>query len=192
MCLDATDTINGKTRTMAQLLNRLDVSRSALLVTKASDEKVVLAANNVARLWTLPVNQLNAEELLSRETLIMTVEAARWAEESLAGEPHGRRGKKHTSAMIEAEEADDELVIGTLAAMPEDPEDIVEEPEEAPPEETVEATEEAPAPPSRRSQAATAGQEEAPPEDIQQDAGPESSPGPESPSAQETDAEEEG
>ena len=191
VCLDATDTINGKTRTMAQLLNRLDVSRSALLVTKASDEKVVLAANNVARLWTLPVNQLNAEELLSRETLIMTVEAARWAEESLAVEPHGRRGRKHTVAMIEAEEADDELVIETLAAMPEDPEDIVEEPEEAA-EETVEATEEAPAPPSRRSQAATAGQEEAPPEDIQQDAGPESSPGPESPSAQETDAEEEG
>ena len=35
---------------------------------------------------------LNAQELLSRETVIMTLEAARWAEETLALEPHGRRG----------------------------------------------------------------------------------------------------
>jgi hypothetical protein len=59
---------------------------------------VVWAASNLKRIYTLPVNQLNAEALLARETLIMTVEAAKWAEEALAVEPHGRRGRKFAAA----------------------------------------------------------------------------------------------
>ncbi|NQW22117.1 MAG: 50S ribosomal protein L4 [SAR202 cluster bacterium] len=93
-CLDATDTIDGKTKSMAQLLENLSVSRSTLFVTKGSDKIVVQAAHNLDKVWTLPVNLLNALELLSKETVIMTVEAARWLEETLAAEPHGRRGTK--------------------------------------------------------------------------------------------------
>ena len=94
VCLDSTDTIDGKTKSMAQLLQNLSVAGSALVVTMSSDRNVVLAAHNLKKIWTIPVNQLNAQELLARDMVIMTVEAARWAEETLAAEPHGRRGAK--------------------------------------------------------------------------------------------------
>ena len=77
---------------MVDLLSNLGITGSALLVTQSAETTVVRAAHNVQKIWTLPVNQLNAQELLSRETLVITLEAARWAEESLATDPHGRRG----------------------------------------------------------------------------------------------------
>ena len=90
--VDSLDTVNGKTRSMVELLNSLGVTGSALMVTRESLPSVVRAAHNLKKVWTLPVAQLNAQELLSRETVIMTLDAARWAEETLAVEPHGRRG----------------------------------------------------------------------------------------------------
>ena len=94
LCLDSMDTIDGRTRSMAGLLDRLNVSGSALIVTLGTDRNVVQAASNLKKIYTLPVNQLNAETLLSKDTLILTEEAAHWAAESLAVEPHGRRGRK--------------------------------------------------------------------------------------------------
>ena len=91
-CLDSMNTIDGKTKSMAQLLENLSVSSSALVVTKGTDRYVVQAASNIQKIWTLPVEQLNAQELLSKDLVIMTVEAARWVEETLSSEPHGRRG----------------------------------------------------------------------------------------------------
>ena len=90
VCLNSLDTVNGKTRSMVDLLANLGISGSALLVTLGSDTQVVQAAHNVKKVWTLPVNQLNAQELLSRETLVITLDAVRWAEESLVSDPHGR------------------------------------------------------------------------------------------------------
>ena len=92
ICLDSFDTVNGRTKSMVDLLSNLGITGSALLVTQSGESTVVRAAHNVQKIWTLPVNQLNAQELLSRETLVITLEAARWAEESLATDPHGRRG----------------------------------------------------------------------------------------------------
>ena len=77
-CLDSMNTIDGKTKSMAQLLENLSVSSSALVVTKGTDRYVVQAASNIQKIWTLPVEQLNAQELLSKDLVIMTVEAARW------------------------------------------------------------------------------------------------------------------
>ena len=94
ICLDATDTVDGKTRSIADLLQTLGVATSVLMVTRESDQNVVRAAHNLKKVWTLPVNQLNAAELLSREAVVMTVDAARFAEEAFAIEPHGRRGRK--------------------------------------------------------------------------------------------------
>lgn len=102
VCLDSMDSIDGKTRSMTGLLERLNVSGSALIVTVDGDQDVIRAASNLKKIYTLPVNQLNAEALLSREMLILTVEAARWAEETLAAEPHGRRGLKFSSTPDEA------------------------------------------------------------------------------------------
>ena len=109
VCLDSMDSIDGKTKSMQGLLERLNVSTSALVVTMDSDQEVVRAAGNLKKIYTLPVNQLNAEALLSRDTLILTVEAARWAEESLAAEPHGRRGRKFASGPETAEADDPEM-----------------------------------------------------------------------------------
>lgn len=97
VCLDSTSTIDGKTKSMTQLLENLSIGGSALVVTKGTDRSVVMAAHNLTKIWTLPVHQLNALELLSRDMVIMTVEAARWMEETLASEPHGRRGAKWVS-----------------------------------------------------------------------------------------------
>lgn len=104
VCLDSMDGIDGKTRSMTGLLARLNISGSALIVTLGADAEVVQAASNLKKIYTLPVNQLNAETLLSRDTLIMTVEAARWAEDTLASEPHGRRGRKFASSINGKEE----------------------------------------------------------------------------------------
>ena len=92
VCLDSVDTVDGKTKSMAELLNNLHISGSALMVTREAEGLVIRAARNLPKVWTMPVALLNAQELLSRETLIITLEAARWVEETLAVEPHGRRG----------------------------------------------------------------------------------------------------
>ena len=146
VCLDATDTVDGKTRSIANLLQTLGVSTSVLMVTRESDRNVVRAAHNLKKVWTLPVNQLNAAELLSREAVVMTVDAARFAEEAFAIEPHGRRGRKFALS--------GELPVETAADALADEEALIEE---TPAEET-------PAAPSRaRRSAATADEEQADP-----------------------------
>ena len=87
ICIDAMDGINGKTKAMVELLSNLGITGSALVVTKDTVTNVVRAAHNIEKIWTLPVNQLNAQELLSRDKLVITLEAARWAEQELAVAP---------------------------------------------------------------------------------------------------------
>ena len=87
ICIDAMDGINGKTNKMVELLSNLGITGSALVVTKDTVTNVVRAAHNIEKIWTLPVNQLNAQELLSRDKLVITLEAARWAEQELAVAP---------------------------------------------------------------------------------------------------------
>ena len=87
ICIDAMDGINGKTKSMVELLSNLGITGSALVVTKDTVQSVVRAAHNIEKIWTLPVNQLNAQELLSRDKLVITLEAARWAEQDLAVPP---------------------------------------------------------------------------------------------------------
>ena len=93
VCVDGMAGVDGKTKSMVSLLANLGVSGSALVVTKDGAGGVVRAANNLEKIWTLPVNQLNADELLRRDTVIITLDAVRWAEQELAAEPHGRRGR---------------------------------------------------------------------------------------------------
>ncbi|MCS5657517.1 MAG: 50S ribosomal protein L4, partial [Dehalococcoidia bacterium] len=87
ICVDDMDGINGKTKSMVELLSNLGITGSALVVTKDTVTNVVRAAHNIEKIWTLPVNQLNAQELLSRDKLVITLEAARWAEQELAVAP---------------------------------------------------------------------------------------------------------
>lgn len=99
VCLDTLDAVDGKTKSMVQLLDRLGISGSALVVTHEPEEGVIQAARNLKNIWTLPVALLNAHELLRRETVIMTAAAARWAEQMWAVAPHGRRGSLSTSEL---------------------------------------------------------------------------------------------
>ncbi len=103
ICLESWDGVDGKTKSMAELLQNLEVSGSALMVTLDPEENVVRAAHNLGKVWTLPVNLLNAHELLRRETVIMTVDAARWAEEFLSAPVRRRVG-----AAVEETPDDDE------------------------------------------------------------------------------------
>jgi large subunit ribosomal protein L4 len=102
VCLDSMDGVDGKTKSMVDLLSNLGVSSSALLITLESNQKVVRAAHNLQKIWTLPVTQLNAQELLRRETVIITVDAARWAEQFLAAAAMGRGAIKARLALANA------------------------------------------------------------------------------------------
>ena len=73
---------------MVSLLQKLEISGSILFITRQPQQQsVIRASHNLGEVWTLPVALLNAHELLRRETVIMTVEAARWAEQVLAAAP---------------------------------------------------------------------------------------------------------
>ena len=104
VCLDNLDSLNGKTRSMVDLLGNLGIAGSALVVTLGAQTNVVRASHNVKKTWTLPVDLLNAHELLKRETLIITVDAVRRAEELWASFP--RRGQRGDHGAPAAETAD--------------------------------------------------------------------------------------
>ena len=137
VCLNSMDTLNGKTKSMISLLENLNISGSALVVTKDSQEAVVQSARNLSKIWTLPVNLLNAHELLRRETVIMTVEAARWAEEFLQLEPQRKRVRdwgpetggvavEAPSTEIEQDEPVAEKEDETTDSLPEAPDSVPE------------------------------------------------------------------
>ena len=118
--VDSLDTVNGKTRSMVELLKSLGISGSALMVTLETLQPMVRAAHNLQKVWTLPVNQLNAQELLSKETVIMTLEAARWAEATLAIEPHGRRGSAGRRVAVLVDDLTEDAVAENLDPEPEE------------------------------------------------------------------------
>ncbi|PKB66873.1 MAG: 50S ribosomal protein L4 [SAR202 cluster bacterium Io17-Chloro-G4] len=149
VCLNSMDTLDGKTKSMVSLLENLNISSSALVVTKESQQPVYRAAKNLSKIWTLPVNLLNAHELLRRDMVIMTVEAARWAEENLKLEPQRKRVRddlpESAAAAVEeppAVEVEDEPVAEVGAEpVPEVEAEAVAEIEDAPvAEETEEET----------------------------------------------------
>jgi large subunit ribosomal protein L4 len=74
-----------KTKQMAQVLQALGIWSSALLVTADLDTIVVKSARNIAMVKTLPANMLNVGDLMSCDTLLMTVDAVRRVE-SMLGE----------------------------------------------------------------------------------------------------------
>jgi large subunit ribosomal protein L4 len=74
-----------KTKQMLQVLQALGIKVPALLVTADLDMTVFKSARNIARVSTLPANMLNVVDLVSHNTLLMTVGAVRRVE-ALFGE----------------------------------------------------------------------------------------------------------
>jgi large subunit ribosomal protein L4 len=81
------------TKTMIQRLRDLGVSKSVLVVTRDPERNVVLSSRNLEKVGTLPVSLINAAELLRRDTIIMTVDAVRRAEELWSVEKPRRKVK---------------------------------------------------------------------------------------------------
>lgn len=84
--VDSIELTEAKTKEMIEALKALEVKGSTLLVTNGKDEAAVRSSRNLSRVYTLPVNLLNAEVLLHRETVVMTVDAVKKAEELWAME----------------------------------------------------------------------------------------------------------
>ena len=128
------------TKSMADLLSNLEVGASTLIVTENPAKSMVRSARNLPKVWTLPVDQLTAEQLLKRDTLVMTLDAVRRAEE-LWSSPSARRPKKGTPAAMSNEEEPteaEEAVERDEATEVDEPEAVVESADADAPVEPVE------------------------------------------------------
>ncbi len=76
-----------RTREMVKLLEALKAGASALVVTSAPEINVIKSARNIPGIKTLPASILNVLDLLSFQSLIMTEEAVRKAEEIWGKKP---------------------------------------------------------------------------------------------------------
>ncbi len=76
-----------RTREMVKLLEALKAGASALVVTSAPEVNVIKSARNIPGIKTLPASILNVLDLLSFQSLIMTEEAVRKAEEIWGKKP---------------------------------------------------------------------------------------------------------
>lgn len=90
LCVDSLDTLDGKTKSMVSLVAALGISGSVLVVTEESNTNVVRAGHNLKQVWTLPVNQLNAHELLRRGTIVITRDALKKGETIWSANPDRR------------------------------------------------------------------------------------------------------
>jgi len=82
------------TKAMADILGTLGIKSSTLIVTNEPQNEVVLSARNLKNVWTLPVSLINAEQLLKRDLVIMTLDAVRKAEQLWAEEGSRRKWQR--------------------------------------------------------------------------------------------------
>lgn len=80
-----------KTKAMSEILAKLNLRRSTLVVTAESDELIKRSAANLAHVKVLPAPYLNVADLTSHQGLLMTVDALRQAEAHWGGERAGKR-----------------------------------------------------------------------------------------------------
>jgi len=79
--IQALDLAEGKTQEIVQLLGALAIEGSTLVVTRDPDEKIKRSARNLQKVKTLPAALLNVGDLLQYESLVMTTDAVRQAED---------------------------------------------------------------------------------------------------------------
>ena len=92
ICIDSLDILDGRTRSMSELLGRLNLNDgSVLVVTGDANPNVARAGSNLKRVWTLPSDLLNANEVLKRRTLLITLDAVRRVEEICQSPRHRAR-----------------------------------------------------------------------------------------------------
>ena len=72
----------GKTKEMAAFQKALNLDKSAIIYMDTADEKVILAARNLEKLSTLPVEQLSVYEVVANAKVVLTKAAVRKIEEA--------------------------------------------------------------------------------------------------------------
>ena len=75
ICVDSLDSLDGKTKSMKQVLENLNISGSVLVVTEEAQQSVARAGGNLKQVWTLPSDLVNANDVLKRQTVLITVGA---------------------------------------------------------------------------------------------------------------------
>ncbi|MDE7256917.1 MAG: 50S ribosomal protein L4, partial [Clostridia bacterium] len=72
----------GKTREMAAFQKALNLNKGAIIYMDTADEKVILAARNLEKLSTLPVEQLSVYEVVANAKVVLTKAAVKKIEEA--------------------------------------------------------------------------------------------------------------
>ena len=75
-------TVDGKTKNMVELMNKLGLTRNTLFVTKANDELLMRATANIANADVTTANLLNVYDIVVSNKLVLTVDAIKSIEEA--------------------------------------------------------------------------------------------------------------
>lgn len=90
ICVESLDSLDGKTKSLVALMDALGITTTTTLVTENSELDVSRAGRNLKQVWSLPVSQLNAHEILKRTTLLITADALKSGEALWSGRPDRR------------------------------------------------------------------------------------------------------
>ena len=82
LVVDKLEVKEGKTKEMAAFQKALKLDKTAIIYMDNADEKVILAARNLERLETLPVEQLSVYEIVANEKVVLTKAAIKKIEEA--------------------------------------------------------------------------------------------------------------
>ncbi|MDE7379447.1 MAG: 50S ribosomal protein L4 [Clostridia bacterium] len=80
--VDKLEVKEGKTKEMAAFQKALKLDKSTVVYMDAADEKVILAARNLEKLSTLPVEQLSVYEVVANAKVVLTKDAVKKIEEA--------------------------------------------------------------------------------------------------------------
>ena len=72
---------NGKTKEMVAFLNAFRFDKTVLMVMSDNDSLVIRAANNLEKLNTIPVNELNTYDVVRNSVLVISADAVDYLQE---------------------------------------------------------------------------------------------------------------
>jgi large subunit ribosomal protein L4 len=72
ICVDKLEVASGKTKDFAKILENLKLNGRVLALLDGSDEKILLASRNIARLTLNRASDVNARDILSNKNLLVT------------------------------------------------------------------------------------------------------------------------
>jgi large subunit ribosomal protein L4 len=80
--VDKLEVKEGKTKEMVAFQKALNLDKTAVVVMDEADQKVILAARNVEKLSTLPVEQISTYEVVANAKVVLTKQAVKKIEEA--------------------------------------------------------------------------------------------------------------